>query len=94
MLGKQSLHLLGVECLDTDAAAPGALRRLLHRRHEAVHVVSAVAVVAEQELVVVLTGAAQGARLALDALPRILLYTHVHVGSELEAGGVTYDTRL
>ena len=56
--------------------------------------VAAVTVVAEQELVVVLAGAAQGARLALDALPRILLHAHVHVGSELETGGMTYDRRL
>ena len=83
-----------MKCLNTDTAAPGALWRLLHGRHETVHVVAAVAVVTEQELVVVLAGAAQGARLALDALPRILLHAHVHVGSELEAGGMTYDRRL
>ena len=83
-----------MECLDTNAAAPGSLWRLLHGRYEAVHVVAAVAVVTEQELVVVLAGAAQGARLALDALPRILLHAHHHVGSELEADGMTCDRRL
>ena len=66
----------------------------LHRRHQAVHMVAAVAIIAEEEFVVVLGGSAQSARLALDALPRILLYAHVHVGSELEAGGMTYDRRF
>ena len=56
--------------------------------------VTSVAVVTEQQLVVVLAGPAQRAGLALDALPRILLHAHVHVGSELETGGMTYDRRL
>ena len=80
--------------LDTDRTAPVSFWCSQHGRHDAVHVVAAVTVVAEQELVVVLAGAAQGARLALDALPRILLHAHHHVGSELEAGGMTYDRRL
>ena len=61
----------------------------LHGRHETIHVVASVAVVAEQQLVIVLTGATQCAGLALDALPGILLHTDQHVLGELEAGGVT-----
>ena len=45
----------------------------LHGRHETIHVVASVAVVAEQQLVVVFAGPAQCAGLALDALPGILL---------------------
>ena len=61
----------------------------LHGRHETIHVVASVAVVAEQQLIIVLTGATQAAGLALDALPGILLHTDQHVLGELEAGGVT-----
>ena len=50
--------------------------------------VSSVAVVTEQQLVVILAGSTQGAGLALDALPGIFLDTDQHVLSELEAGGV------
>ena len=50
--------------------------------------VTSVAVVTEQKLVVVLTGPAQGACLALDTLPGVLLDTDQHVLSELETGGV------
>ena len=50
--------------------------------------VASVAVVTEQQLVVVLTGPAQGAGLALDALPGVLLDTDQHVLRELEAGRV------
>jgi selenocysteine lyase/cysteine desulfurase len=69
---------------DAKLAAPRPLRRLLDRRLEAVHVIAAVAVVAEQELVVVLGGAAEGAALALDALPRVLAHGDQHVVGELE----------
>ena len=51
--------------------------------------VASVAVVAEEQLVIVLTGATQCAGLALDALPGVLLHTDQHVLGELEAGGVT-----
>ena len=70
--------------LDTDRTAPVSFWCSQHGRHDAVHVVAAVTVVAEQELVVVLAGAAQGARLALHALPGVLLHTQQHVLSELK----------
>ena len=50
--------------------------------------VAPVAVVAEEQLVVVLRGAAERAGLALDALPGVLAHAHHHVLGELEAGGV------
>ena len=53
-------------------------------RSETVHVVAPVTVVAEQQLVIVLRGAAQGAGLALNALPRIRLHHDLHVGRELQ----------
>ena len=77
-----------MESLHTDLTAPGALRSHLHGRDQAVHVVTSVTVVTEQQLVVILTGPTQGAGLALDALPGVLLDTDQHVLSELEAGGV------
>jgi len=83
-----------VEPLDADLAAPGPLRRLLDGRDEAVHVVAAVAVVAEEQLVVVLAGAAEGAALALDALPRVLLHADDHVLRELQARGVARSSAL
>ena len=50
--------------------------------------VAAVTIVTEEQLVVVLRGAAEGARLALNALPRVLLHTDLHVVCELQAGWV------
>ena len=66
----------------------------LHGRHETIHVVASVAVVAEQQLIIVLAGPAQAAGLALDALPGILLHTDQHVLGELEAGGVTWRSDI
>ena len=77
-----------MESLHTDLAAPGSFRSDFHGWDQAVHVVASVAVVTEQQLVVILTGAAQGAGLALDALPGVLLDADQHVFSELETGGV------
>ena len=51
--------------------------------------VPAVAVITEQELVIVLTGATQGAGLALDALPGVLLHADHHVWGELQTCRVT-----
>ena len=50
--------------------------------------VAAVAIVTEEQLVVVLGGATEGARLALDALPGVLLHADLHVVRELQAGWV------
>ena len=77
-----------MESLHTDLTAPGALRSDLHRRHQTVHVITSVAVVTEQKLVVVLTGPAQGAGLALDALPGVLLHADQHVSRELQTCGM------
>ena len=62
----------------------------LHGRHQTVHVVSSVAVVTEKQLVIVLRGAAQGASLALDALPRILPHADQHVSRELQTCWMAY----
>ena len=62
----------------------------LHRRHQAVHMVAAVAIIAEEEFVVVLGGSAQSARLALDALPGVLLHADLHVVRELQARWVAW----
>ena len=51
--------------------------------------VSSVAVVTEQQLVVILAGSTQGAGLALDALPGVLPHADQHVVRELEAGRVS-----
>ena len=53
--------------------------------------VAPVTIVTEQELIIVLTRATQCTRLALYALPGILFYTHVHVGSELKTRGMPYN---
>ena len=66
----------------------------LHRRHQAVHMVAAVAIIAEEEFVVVLRGSAQSARLTLDALPGVLLHTDLHVVRELQARCVAWTMRL
>ena len=56
--------------------------------------VASVAVVTEQQLVVILTRPAQGAGLALDALPGVLPDADQHVLSELETGGMTRAATL
>ena len=66
----------------------------LHRRHQAVHMVAAVAIIAEEEFVVVLRGSTQGAGLALDALPGVLLHADLHVVRELQARCVAWTMRL
>ena len=52
--------------------------------------VAPVAVVAEEQLVVVLRGAAERAALALDALPRVLPHRHQHVFSELQTSWMAW----
>ena len=52
--------------------------------------VASVAVVAEQQLVIVLAGATQCAGLALDALPGVLLHADLHVVRELQARWVAW----
>ena len=74
---------------NAELAAPRTLGGLLYRRDETVHVVAAIAVVAEQQLVVVLRGAAEGATLTLDALPGVLADGHQHVVRELQTRWVT-----
>jgi len=81
-------QLLLVEGIHTNRATPIAFRCLLHWRDKAVHMVAAVAIVTEKELVVVLGGAAKGASLALNALPGVLLHADLHVVRELQAGWV------
>lgn len=48
--------------------------------------VASVAVVAEEQLVIVLRSAAERAGLALDTLPRVLAHTQHHVLGELQTG--------
>ena len=52
--------------------------------------VAAVAIIAEEEFVVVLRGSAEGARFALDALPGVLLHADPHVVRELQARWVAW----
>ena len=50
--------------------------------------VPSVTIITEEQLVIILTGTTQGAGLALDALPGVLLHTDHHVVRELEASWV------
>ena len=61
----------------------------LHRWNEAVHVVASIAVITEQQLVVILAGSAKAAGLTLYALPGVLPHRDHHVPGELETCGVT-----
>lgn len=72
--------------VQTQVAAPTSLRRLRHRWGETIHVVATIAVITEEQLVVVLRGAADVAALALDALPAVGLHCCHHHRGELEAG--------
>ena len=51
--------------------------------------ISSVTVVAEEKLVVVLRGAAEGAGLALNTLPGVLAYANHHVLGELKTARVS-----
>lgn len=65
----------------------------LHGRHQTVHVVSSVAIVAKEQFIIILRGAAQGAGFALDALPGVLLHTDQHVGRELQTCGMAWKIK-
>lgn len=56
--------------------------------------IATVAVVAEEQLVVIVGGAADGTILALDALPAVALHGNHHVGGELQAGGMSRPTTV
>lgn len=88
---RASLGLFPVETLQTEFARPRALGRFLDGWNETVHMVTTIAIVAEQKLIIVLWGSTQGATFALDALPRVFLHGHQHVGWELEASRVTWQ---
>lgn len=75
--------------VQTQVAAPAPLGGLRHGGCEAVHVVTTVTVVTEEQLVVVLGGAADVAALALDALPAVRLHGRHHHRGELQARGVS-----
>jgi len=67
----------------TEVTTPAPFRGLRHGGAQAVHVVTPIAVVTKQQLVVVLRGAAQAARLALDALPAVGPHGRRHVHRKL-----------
>ena len=63
----------------------------LHGRHQTVHVVSSVAIVAKEQFVVIFRGATQSAGLALDTLPGVLLHADQHVSRELQTCGMPWN---
>lgn len=73
---------------DAQVTAPGAFRGLMQWRLQAVHVVASITIVAKEQLIIIVRGAAEAAGLALDALPPVLLHREDHVGSELQTGGM------
>lgn len=68
---------------ETEVAAPAPFRGLRHGRAQAVHVVTSIAVITEQQLVVILRGATQAAGLAFNALPAVGPHSRGHVHREL-----------
>ena len=72
--------------VQTQVAAPTSFRRLRHRRGETIHVVATIAVITEEQLVIVLGGATDVAAFAFDALPAVGLHCCHHHRGELEAG--------
>lgn len=74
---------------DAEFASPIALGWSVQRWSKAVHMVPSIAIVAEEQLVVVVGSSADSAALALDALPSVLSYGDDHVVGELEAGWMT-----
>ena len=55
--------------------------------------VSSVAIIAKEQFIIILRGAAQGAGLTLDALPGVLLHTDQHVGRELQTCGMAWKIK-
>jgi len=84
----EARQLFLVEDVHTNRATPIAFRCLLQWWDKAVHMVAAITIVTEEKLVIVLGGAAKGARFALNALPGVFLHADLHVLRELEAGRV------
>lgn len=84
----------GVKLFRAQLTAPATLGRLFESRHQAIHVVASVAVIAEQQLVVIIRCATDRAVLALNALPSVLLNRDLHVGGELETARMTGATTI
>lgn len=72
-----------VKPLKTQLAAPWAFWRFFDWRIKTVHVIASIAIVAKEELIIILGGATKGAALALYALPGVLFDGDDHVFREL-----------
>jgi len=69
---------------DTEMTTPRTLWRLRNGGLQTIHVVASVAVIAEEQLVVVVGRPAESTRFAFNTLPSVLLNGLYHVRSELE----------
>ena len=87
-----AIHFSLVELLDAQMARPIPLGRVFQRRVETEHVEAAIAVIAEQQLIVVLRRRANRAGFTFDALPGVALRGNDHVVGELQARRMTGPT--
>lgn len=92
--GYGSFILFLVELFDAQVTTPAPFWRLRERRIQTVHVISPVAVIAKQKLIIVVWRAANRAALALDALPTVLLHRDHHVWSELQTRWVAWSAAV
>lgn len=73
----------------TQMTTPTSFRRFRHRRREAVHVVTSITVITEQQLVIIFWCSTHVTALAFNALPSIGFHSSHHHWSELQTRGVT-----
>lgn len=83
-----------VEFFVANVAAPQSVGRRGQRRCQAIHMIAAIAVVAEEQLIVVVGGAANRAILAFDALPAVSFHGDYHVRCELQARRMAGSTTV
>lgn len=83
---QSSVLLRVVELLVANGTAPATLRRYRQRRCQTIHVIATITVVAEQQLIVIVRGAANRTVLAFDALPSVSAHRDDHVRCELQTG--------
>lgn len=86
--------LRSVKLIDAQFAAPRSLGWGGQSGRQAVHVIPTIAVVAEEQLIVIVRSATNRAIFTLDALPSVALNRDHHVGGELEAGGMPRPTAV
>ena len=85
---KKMLKILSfcVKTSDTNITTPRSLWRFFQWRHQTIHVISTVAIIAKQKLIVIFAGTTKSTSFAFYTLPSIFFHWDAHVIGKLETG--------